>query len=364
MKKLLIAAAAMTAVAGVAQAQSSVTIYGAYGNNTTQTKTNGVTAAAVSASASNDHLSTTNLGITGTEDLGGGMSAFFRLEGDLSGTGVLGGSVTSDSTFTGTTSGAISAGGTTTPAGTVATTTTSQNVFNRHAHAGLVTKFGTLTVGRQNDSVKDTEALGQVYNLSDNLHNKTRIGDRIANATKYATPVWNGLSATYTYSNNPDNADTTGADGTKTHNSFAINYKLPFNGGVDLAYAQGKETTAGGVQAGKTSRISARTEVIGVTVGAAYTTNQAAAGAEKTKQTMVSASKAFGNIELKAHYVNNNATAGVGNTTDGVDGNGYGLMGVYNFSKRTAVYAGYADFNGTAAANDVKVTTVGLVHKF
>ena len=355
MKKLLIAAAAMTAVAGVAQAQSSVTIYGAYGNNTTQTKTNGVTAAAVSASASNDHLSTTNLGITGTEDLGGGMSAFFRLEGDLSGTGVLGGSTTS--TFTGTSAANAAA------AGTVATT--SQNIFNRHAHAGLVTKFGTLTVGRQNDSVKDTEALGQVYNLSDNLHNKTRIGDRIANATKYATPVWNGLSATYTYSNNPDNADTTGADGKNTHNSFAINYKLPFNGGVDLAFAQGKETTAGSVQVGKTSRISARTEVVGVTVGAAYTTNQAASTDGKTKQTMVSASKAFGNIELKAHYVKNNADSNVNaDKLDGVDGKGYGVMGVYNFSKRTAVYAGYADFNGTDNANDVKVTTVGLVHKF
>ncbi|MEO0048500.1 MAG: hypothetical protein RLZZ410_1459 [Pseudomonadota bacterium] len=337
MKKLLIASAALAMVAGTAQAQSSVTIYGAYGNSSTQTKTNGVTAAAVSQSAANDHLSTTNLGITGTEDLGGGMSAFFKLEGDLSGTGSLG-----------------------------AADTTQTNIFNRHAHAGLVTQFGTLTVGRQNDSVKDTEGLAQVYNLSDNLHNKTRIGDRIANATKYATPVWNGLSATYTYSNNPADTAGTGVDSTTTHNSYAVNYKLPVNGGVDLAYAHGEEkNTATGVQSGKTSRISARTDVLGVTVGAAYTTNQAASTEGKTKQTLISASKAFGNIEVKAHYVNNNAASNVNaDGKDGVDGNGYGVMGVYNFSKRTAVYAGYADFNGTAATNDVKVTTVGLVHKF
>ncbi len=339
MKKLLIAAAAMTAVAGVAQAQSSVTIYGAYGNSVTSSKEGGVDKAATAQNASRDHLGTTALGVKGTEDLGGGMSAFFVLEGDLSGNGVLGGA--------------------TTTSGTSETT----NIFNRHAHAGLKTNFGTLTVGRQNDSVKDTEGLAQVYNLSDNLANKTRIGDRIANATKYATPVWNGLSATYTYSNNPADAALDASNSSTDHNSYAINYKLPVLGGVDLAYAYGKEQSSG-VQSGKTTRLSARATVMDVTVGVGYTTNQATAGAEKTKQTMVSASKPFGNVEVKAHYWNNNASAGVGNATDGWDGNGYGAMAVYNFSKRTAAYVGYSDFSATAAANEVKVTTVGIFHKF
>jgi len=341
MKKLLIAAAAMTAVAGVAQAQSSVTIYGAYGNGVTSSKEAGVNKAATAQNESRDHLYTTNLGITGTEDLGGGMTAFFRLEGDLSGNGVLG------------------------KASTTTGTSETTNVFNRHAHAGLTTQFGTLTVGRQNDSVKDTEGLAQVYNLSDNLANKTRIGDRIANAYKYATPTWNGLSATYTYSNNPADAALDAADSTTTHNSFAVNYKLPVLGGVDLAYAQGKEVGATGAQTGKTTRISARATVLGdLTVGAAYTTNQALSTDAKTKQTLVSVSKPFGNVELKAHYWNNDATNGIGTKDDGYDGNGYGAMAVYNFSKRTAAYVGYSDFNATDKAQEVKVTTVGIFHKF
>lgn len=339
MKKLLIASAALAMVAGTAQAQSSVTIYGAYGNSWNQSKENNVNKAAVSQSSANDQLYTTNLGFKGTEDLGGGNSAFFTLEGDLSGTGVLG----------------------------AATTTSNQtNIFNRQAHVGLKTQFGTLTVGRQNDSVKDTEGLAQVYNLSDNnkRSNFTTIGDRIANATKYATPVWNGLSATYTYSNNAADATATGVDGDRVHNSYAINYKLPVNGGVDLAYAHGEEKTVGGVQAGKTSRISARTEVMGVTVGAAYTTNQALSSDAKVKSTLVSVSKPFGNFELKAHYANINADTGNGTETEGLDGHTYGVMGVYNFSKRTAAYVGYMNANTTAAASDLKLTTVGMVHKF
>ena len=341
MKKLLIATAALAMVAGTVQAQSSVTVYGAYGNGVTSSKEANISKPSTAQSAAKDHLYTTNLGFTGTEVINNDLSAFFRLEGDLSGNGVLGAALTT--------------------AGTSETT----NIFNRHAHVGLTSKqFGTLSMGRQNDSVKDTEGLAQVYNLSDNLANKTRIGDRIANSTKYATPVFMGLSATYTYSNNPADAALDATNSTTDHNSFAINYKLPVNGGVDLAYASGKETVAG-VQSGKTTRISARTNVLGnLTIGAAYTTNQAAATAEKTKQTLVNINKPFGNIDIKAHYWKNDAAAGVGNSTDGLDGDGYGAMAVYNFSKRTAVYAGYSDFSATAAASEVKVTTIGLFHKF
>ena len=341
MKKLLIATAALAMVAGTAQAQSSVTVYGAYGNGVTSSKEANVNKASTAQNASRDHLYTTNLGFTGIEVINNDLSVFFRLEGDLSGNGVLGGTTTT------------------------ATNTETTNIFNRHAHVGVTSKqFGTLTLGRQNDSVKDTEGLAQVYNLSDNLANKTRIGDRIANATKYATPVFMGLSASYTYSNNPADAALDAGNSTTDHNSFAINYKLPVNGGVDLAYAEGKETVAG-VQSGKTTRISARTNVMGdLTIGAAYTTNQAASTAAKTKQTLVNVNKPFGNIELKAHYWKNDATDNTGTSADGFDGDGYGAMAVYNFSKRTAAYVGYSDFSATAVANDAKITTIGLFHKF
>jgi predicted porin len=348
MKKLLIATAALAMVAGTVQAQSSVTVYGAVGASTNSYKTNGADVAAQSQNASRDQLGTTALGFRGTEDLGGGNTAFFTLEGDLSMSGVLGASATTS--------------------GTSETT----NIFNRQAHVGITSKkFGTFSVGRQNDSVKDTEGLAQVYNLSDNLHNNTAVGNRIANAYKYATPTINGLSATYTYSNNPANADQTAADGAVTHNSFAIRYKVPMNGGIDLAYAQGEESTSAGTATTdlKTTRISAQTKVMGATIGYAYTENKQTNSANKNDSNLISVNVPFkGGYELKAHYITVDAegSALVGDTSSGrYKGDGYGLMAVYNLSKRTAAYAGYASYDADGGnTGDEKVTTIGLFHRF
>jgi len=87
MKKSLFALAAVTAFAGAAQAQSSVTVYGILdvgyiGGNAKAT-------AAGTKSAENVSLigqsaqSTSRLGFRGTEDLGGGTRAFFTFETDL-----------------------------------------------------------------------------------------------------------------------------------------------------------------------------------------------------------------------------------------------------------------------------------------
>jgi predicted porin len=93
MKKSLFALAATTAFAGAAQAQSSVTVYGLLDvgyvgyntrqampyNTTTQAlaqQVNKTTGNAFSTSAE----STSRLGFKGTEDLGGGTSAFFTIE--------------------------------------------------------------------------------------------------------------------------------------------------------------------------------------------------------------------------------------------------------------------------------------------
>ena len=84
MKKSLLALAAMGAFAGAAQAQSSVTVYGILdmgvgGGNSRQangTTVSNQTALGVQQSAQ----STSRLGFRGTEDLGGGMRAFFTFE--------------------------------------------------------------------------------------------------------------------------------------------------------------------------------------------------------------------------------------------------------------------------------------------
>ena len=374
MKKSLIALAALSTLAGVAQAQSNVTLYGAIGAASSKTTTNDVKAATAFNGTADDYLGTTALGLRGTEDLGGGLSAFFNLEGDLSGSGQIGGSIasTSTSSFAGAavtvvaTAVASVVTTTTTATGTVTTTTTTkQSIFNRQAHVGITSKdFGTISVGRQNDSVKDLEGLSQVYNLSDNLHFNTLVGNRYAQIYKYATPTINGFKGTYSYSNAPANTTSDTADGSTTLNSYALSYQT---GNYQFGVASGTIAAIGSLDQ-KTTIYGARATFGNLTIGAGYNANKQ--GADELNQTIASVNYTMGKIDLKAHYVTNDQAGSVmadgsSNAPARYDGKGYGFMGVYNFSKRTAAYAGYADFDATVGANnDQKVTTIGLFHRF
>ena len=89
MKKSLLAVAAIGAFASAAQAQSSVTVYGILdvgfqGENTrlssTATTTNGGQTKGTYNQLGQSGESTSRLGFKGSEDLGGGTSAFFTLE--------------------------------------------------------------------------------------------------------------------------------------------------------------------------------------------------------------------------------------------------------------------------------------------
>ena len=85
MKKSLLALAAMGAFAGAAQAQSSVTVYGLIdqsfsGINERVATVRGTTTSNNTIIGGNGSLSTSRLGFRGTEDLGGGTSAFFTVE--------------------------------------------------------------------------------------------------------------------------------------------------------------------------------------------------------------------------------------------------------------------------------------------
>jgi predicted porin len=350
MKKLLIATAALAMVAGTAQAQSNVTLYGAFDASYSQDKRG---ANAVSndqlSNTSTDYYKTSNFGIRGTEDLGGGLTAGFVWESDL-----------------------LSSTGATT-------------LGDRQSHVILTSKeYGALSIGRQNDSVKDIEGLPQVYNISDNLHFNTLVGNRYANVTKYQSPTIAGFKFAYSFSENPaaDSITQTGTggntsttqEGNNTLNSFNIQYKLPFNGGVDLAYGSGKvETGAATTTHTKTEMFGARTVIGGVTVGAGLMKNKL--GTDRLDQTMISASVPFQKFTIMGHYVSNDQTGSIITTATGASankvpegnaygGSGYGLMVAYNLSKRTAAYVGYAEFSADVVAGDRVVQTIGLHHAF
>lgn len=118
MKKSLLALAVMGAFAGVAQAQSNVTIYGVIdGGVRHQTNVNGAGDNRTTMSSTGVN-STNRLGFRGVEDLGGGLSARFTLE-----------------------SGFLMSQG--------ALDNTTNMLFARGANVGLVGSWGAVDFGRQ-----------------------------------------------------------------------------------------------------------------------------------------------------------------------------------------------------------------------
>ncbi len=146
MKKSLVALAAL-AVAGVASAQSSVTLFGVVDaavssySNTTQLPFLGTSIKTSQTGLTNSGYNSSRLGFRGTEDLGGGLAASFWLEAGLG---------NDDGTV-----GASNVGG----AGK--TTGTSSQFFNRRSTVSLSGNFGEVRLGRDytptfwNDTVFD-----------------------------------------------------------------------------------------------------------------------------------------------------------------------------------------------------------------
>ena len=125
MKKSLLAIAALSTIAGAAQAQSSVTLFGtldegAYYANQVTTKSSSQAWGLFANS-----VATSNWGLKGTEDLGGGTKANFYLE---SGINPSFGSLTNG--------GAVS-------------TTGANSLFDRGAYVGLEGKWGKLDLGNK-----------------------------------------------------------------------------------------------------------------------------------------------------------------------------------------------------------------------
>lgn len=173
MKKKIISAAALTLVATATHAQSSVTLYGLIDTGIVYTNNQGGSSAWQEQSSI---LSNEVWGLRGSEDLDGDLHAIFRLE---SGFNIQNGR----STYAGT-------------------------MFGRQAYVGLQSdKFGTLTLGRQYDSVVDV--LGPIAlanngdgnNLAAHPFDNDNIDDSfyISNSVKYVSPSFRGLQAEALY---------------------------------------------------------------------------------------------------------------------------------------------------------------------
>jgi predicted porin len=118
MKKSLLALAVLGAFAGVAQAQTSVTIYGSFDAGVRYQSSQTANGNSKLTMGSNGTYNSNRIGFKGVEDLGGGLNAHFDLEtGFNTGTGEL--------------------------------NNTSNMLFQRSAFVGLGGQWGSLDLGRQ-----------------------------------------------------------------------------------------------------------------------------------------------------------------------------------------------------------------------
>ena len=387
MKKTLIVAAVAASFATAANAQSSVTLYGlidagfTYVNNEAAANTAKGSAAAFRLSSGN--INGSRWGLRGTEDLGGGMKAIFTLESGFS---------MGDGSALQKQNG--SASGT---------------EFGRQAYAGISTaQFGTVTLGRQYDSVVDylapmtaTGSWGGTYFAHPFDNDNANKSFRVNNSVKYQSANYSGLTfgGLYGFSNQAggfanNRAYSAGAQYANGPFKIAAAYlqlqnpNSNLSGGAMTDNGAGTNLVAKGagatVQTQRTYGLGANYAIGPVTVGGAWTQS-------RFQFAMGDSTARFNNYEVNARYALTPALAlgaaytytDVKGYTAGPNNNDHmkfhqvGLQTDYALSKRTDIYAegivqlgkqgAEAQVYGTNAVsahgNQVVVTT-GIRHRF
>ncbi|MFM0738752.1 porin [Paraburkholderia xenovorans] len=334
MNKNIVGAAVLSTFAMAAHAQSSVTLYGLIDAGIVYTSNQGGSSAWQEQSSM---LSNEVWGLKGSEDLGGGLNAIFRLE-----------------------NGFNLQNGKTTYSGTM---------FGRQAYVGIQSdKYGTLTLGRQYDAVVDN--LGPIAlanngdgnNLAAHPFDNDNVDDSfyINNSVKYVSPTYQGLQgeALYGFSN------AAGGFANNRAYSFGVTYT---NGPINLAAAylqlnNGAFSGSGALSNNDfVSFPTTRQRVMGA--GGSYTIGPAVVGLLWTHtlfdNTQPGANSVilqptdslhFDNYEVNLHYTLTPALSLAGAYTftqgafSGADGSAdpkwhqVTLMADYSFSKRTDVY--------------------------
>jgi GBP family porin len=374
MKKTLILAAVAASFASAAYAQSSVTLYGVVDAGFTYV--NNEASATGSArhpaySLTSGNVDGSRWGLRGKEDLGGGYAAVFTLESGFSvGTGQ------SDS---------------------------SGRSFDRQAFAGISSANGTLTLGRQYDSVVDylgpltaTGSWGGTYFAHPGDNDNANSTMRVNNSVKFQSANYDGLSFSglYGFSNQ--------AGGFANDRAYSVGAGYE-NGGLKLAagylQAQGLDRASNGaIQDGAPdfglSGTTQKQRTWGA--GGSYAFGPAVVGAVFTQSRFQFAvgdgAVRFNNYEVNARY---NVTPAlslgaaytytqalardVGTDSGSNHWNQFGLQTGYALSRRTDLYAegvvhvganGNADgtqvfgTDAPASGRNQVVVSTGIRHRF
>lgn len=339
MKKSLVALAVIAA-AGAASAQSSVTLYGVadlwFGSKSV--KQNGVKV------YSNNNNSQTGLfdggvsnsrwGLSGSEDLGGGLKANFLLEQGFS---IDDGSAT--------------------------------NGFNRTSWLGLSGGFGEVQLGQPWSAFDDVSAMASSVFDSDlapinNVFVTTAAADSFNNSIKYISPDFGGLSGSVSYTFGEDK--TAAASASKLY-SFSLMYEAG-PAAVGFGYLDAKSDVLGfGVADASATRLAATYDLGMAKLLASYGRGKASLGGFEGKVTEwevgadVPLSEA---MTLSVGYARSNSKQNAVKTDKDKS---FGIAVAYSLSKRTTAYAGInsttKDDIGTTLEK-TRIYAVGLKHTF
>jgi predicted porin len=343
MKKSLIALAVLAA-SGAAMAQSSVTLYGRLDASLGQT-TSEVSGYAKNkqTGVNSSDLNTTFWGLKGSEDLGGGLRANFGLE---SGFNMDNGSATG-------------------------------TLFERKAIVGLSGAFGAVDLGR-NYTAYDT-LRGATNNVYDSNFATTGTvwntgikdyANRTSNSIIYNSPSFGGISGAVAYAFGENKNTVVPAAGTVP--AYTIGDATDTLS-LHIKYANGPLLVGYGYQEEKVASATAQDKIKYNLVGASYdlgmaklvgSYNQAKFLGLKDKEYQVGVSVPFGAAAIAAGYSNSKSEGFNANNK----GTGASLVGTYNLSKRTTVYAGYeatkVESNNAATTTKLTNFATGVRHTF
>jgi len=363
MKKTLIALAVLAA-SGASFAQSNVTLSGGYGLTLGSTKTG------ATSTGTQTTRQTGNLNFAGTEDLGGGLKAGFQLQTSI------GAHATTSLNVTGAAAAATTLG-------------------DRGANVTLSGGFGTAFLGRGASAVRSLwgsvgdvsqmpvqsglsagNSVGADADKGGDVAARVIYGDAYSNYVAYATPAFNGLTASIALA-----AVDGSTSSTKDTLSYSLNYANgPLAVGFNLtdskqvaagnAYTQDTSTTAAkgyvpAVGAYKLNTLAASYDLGVAKVGVTYQTISLATGTNPGDATAITANIPMGAGSIGLGYGKRGASA----TTEVAFGDEVKQTFVgyrHNLSKRTNVslYTNKINRQGATTTNDVTETHVVVAHTF
>ena len=332
MKKSLLALAVLASFAGVASAQTNVTVYGIVDMGLQRTDTN--TTEPLWALDSGLQ-SGSRLGFKGTEDLGGGLSASFQLEnGFKADDGTLGQS-----------------------------TATTTRLFGRQAWVGLNGGFGSVKLGRQNTPMYvavgavDPFELGLAGSLEKgtNFGTVNTFGSRMDNTVNYSLTA-GAFSGQVAYGFGEVVGDTTAS----RQLGLSLGYA---NGPVNAVLAYHKQENPAGTLSDKTLFVGGTYNFGVVKAHASYADNKNETSANpKSRDYMLGISAPVGAAgSIMSSFQREK------NRDSDAKFNEFAVGYTHNLSKRTNLYTslGYSKLEVPSVA-DAKNNkfNVGIRHKF